>query len=115
MNEEHQVKKGSIQTLMLAVLADGPQHGYVIAREIERRSKDVLRFGEGALYPALRSLESEGYIRGNWETPPSGPARRVYTITESGQAKLAQQVRAWQTFAEAVGNVIGGTPNAKPA
>ena len=115
MNEEHQLKKGSIQTLILAILADAPQHGYAIAREIERRSKDVLRFGEGALYPALRALETEGHIHGDWETPSSGPARRVYTITESGRAKLAKQVRAWQTFAEAVGSVIGGTPDAEPA
>ena len=59
MPTDNELKKGSIQTLILAVLADGPRHGYAIAREIERRSVDALSFGEGALYPALRALERE--------------------------------------------------------
>ena len=115
MSQEHQLKKGSTPTMILAVLAEAPRHGYAIAREIERRSRETLKLGEGALYPALRALEHAGHIEGNWETAGGGPARRVYTITESGRARLAGEIRTWQTFAEAVTNVIGGRADAEPA
>lgn len=121
MNAEQELKKGSTPILILAVLQDGPRHGYAIAREIERRSRDTLSVGEGALYPALRGLEREGFVQSAWETQGSGPARRVYTLTEDGMAKLAVHLRAWNRFSEAVNAVIGstsppgGTLNAHPA
>lgn len=115
MGNDNELRKGSTPTLILAVLADGPRHGYAIAREIERRSADALKMGEGALYPALRALEREGLVVSQWETMPSGPARRTYTLTDSGQAKLAQQIETWRKFSKAVGLVIGGKPDAQPA
>ncbi len=60
-----------------AVLADAPCHAYAIARAIERESDQVLRLREGSLYPALRELEQHGLLY-SWETPESGPARRVW-------------------------------------
>lgn len=113
MSSDNELRKGSTPTLILAVLADGPRHGYAIAREIERRSADALKMGEGALYPALRALEREGLVVSQWETMPSGPARRTYTLTDTGQAKLTQQIETWRKFSEAIGLVIGGTPNAQ--
>ncbi len=117
MLQNNELKKGSIQTLILAVLADGPRHGYAIAREIERRSRDALTFGEGALYPALRALEREEWVVSRWEPQPSGPARRVYTLTDTGQAKLAAQITAWRRFSNAVDLIVGpqgGTPDVQP-
>ena len=119
MSEEQELKKGSTPILILAVLAGGSRHGYSIAREIERRSSDALSVGEGALYPALRALEREGLVSSEWQTQPSGPARRVYTLTDAGQAKLSSQVRAWDRFSRAVndilGDTLGGTPHVQPA
>ena len=119
MSQEQELKKGSTSVLILAVLADGPRHGYAIAREIERRSREALSMGEGALYPALRALEREGMVLSEWETQPSGPARRIYTLTEAGQAKLASQVRAWNRFSQAVNDILGdadgGVPYVQPA
>lgn len=110
------MKKGSTPTLILAVLADSPKHGYAIAREIEKRSKNALSLGEGALYPALRALEHEGLIVGTWEVQVSGPARRVYTLTEEGRGHLAKQVKEWSSFTDAVNLVLkGGLPHAQPA
>ncbi|MBC7806729.1 MAG: PadR family transcriptional regulator [Akkermansiaceae bacterium] len=104
---DDQLKKGSTHTLILAVLETAPLHGYAIAREIESRSKDALKMNEGSLYPALRSLEREGFIVGTWETQESGPARRVYTLTESGHGELAEKRARWQSFSEAVNGVLG--------
>lgn len=115
MNDDQQLKKGSTPILILAVLADAPRHGYAIAREIEKRSADALRMGEGALYPALRALERDGLVESEWETQMTGPARRVYRLTNKGRTHLAAQVRAWQTFSQAVNIVIGGLPHAQPA
>jgi len=106
MTEDQELKKGSTPLLILAVLSDNPRHGYAIAREIERRCADALKVGEGA-----------------WETQPSGPARRIYTLTDAGSAKLAASLKSWQRFSNAVnavlgdalvGNDLGGIPYAQP-
>ncbi len=114
MSSDQELKKGSTPILILAVLADGPRHGYAIAREIERRSADALSMGEGALYPALRALEREGYVTSEWQPQPSGPARRIYTLTDSGRARMAQQIASWQKFSQAVDGILGGIPHAQP-
>ena len=114
MKDQHELKKGSTQTLILAVLSDAPSHGYAIAREIERRSAAALKMGEGALYPALRALETDGFISSAWELQISGPARKVYTLTEKGHGELARQRSAWQKFSDAVNSVIGGAPHGQP-
>ena len=101
--------------LILAVVADGPRHGYAIAREIERRSANLLQNGEGALYPALRALERDGWLVSQWETQMSGPARRVYKMTDEGGLKLAAQVKEWREFSQAVDTVLGGLLPPHPA
>lgn len=123
MSDDQELKKGSTPTLILAVLADGPRHGYAIAREIERRSQDALKVGEGALYPALRALEREELVQSEWQTQDSGPARRVYTLTDAGRARLAVSLNSWTRFSQAVNAVLdsqldknnGGIPDVQPA
>lgn len=114
MNLRQELKKGSIQTLILAVLRDRPCHGYAIAREIERRSGSVLSFGEGALYPALRALEREGLAAGSWEVQESGPARRVYSLTDEGRKILEANLKGWSEFTSAVDSVLQGGGHAQP-
>ncbi len=118
MTEDQELRKGSTSLLILAVLSDSPRHGYAIAREIERRCADALKVGEGALYPALRALEREGLVESAWETQPSGPARRIYTLTDTGAARLAASVKSWSRFSTAVNAVLGetlGGPDVQPA
>ncbi len=119
MSEEQELKKGSTPILILAVLSGGPRHGYAIAREIERRSREALSVGEGALYPALRALEREELVQSEWQTQPSGPARRVYTLTDAGHAKLASSLKSWSRFSQAVNDILGdangGTAHVQPA
>jgi PadR family transcriptional regulator PadR len=104
----NELRKGSTQTLILTVLAEQPAHGYAIAREIERRSREALQMGEGALYPALRGLEREGFVTSRWEPQPAGAARRVYELTEDGRKHLQAQLDSWRKFTGAVNDVIGG-------
>ena len=97
--------------LVLGVLADMPRHGYAIAREIERRNGEgVLKAGQGKLYPVLRALEADGFVVSSWETPPSGPARRIYTLTEKGGGALARREAAAPPpgRVRAAGNALAG-------
>jgi PadR family transcriptional regulator PadR len=111
-SEQGELLKGHTPTLILAVLDAGPLHGYAIAREIARRSRQALCLGEGSLYPALRSLEADGLVSSQWEPQPSGPARRVYSLTEAGRAEYHRRTRSWREFARAVEEVIGGVHHA---
>jgi PadR family transcriptional regulator PadR len=103
------LSKSDIPTLVLSVLAEGACHGYAIAREVERRSKDLFRLREGSLYPALRVLEQEKFIVGEWDTQGGGAARKVYRLTAEGQAELASRTRDWAEYSQAINSFIGGT------
>ena len=105
--------KGDIPVLILTVLSQSACHGYAIAREIERQSGCGLTLREGSLYPALRVLEQEGFVEGNWEIQSSGPARKVYHITETGQAELAKRTQMWQQYAEMIGRILGEKSHAR--
>lgn len=106
------LSKGDIPTLILAVLASGSAHGYAIAREVERRSGELLRLREGSLYPALRVLEAAGFIEGTWQEAGSGPARCVYEITQSGRGELARRARDWKRYEKAINVFLGGKADA---
>ncbi|MGO8669841.1 MAG: PadR family transcriptional regulator [Capsulimonadaceae bacterium] len=115
MDAERELKKGSTPALILAVLSDGPRHGYSIAREIERRSADALSMGEGTLYPTLKGLETDGFVTSEWQNEAPGPSRKVYKLTDKGRGELDRHKSLWQTFSTAVSSVLGGTPDVKPA
>lgn len=108
------LSRGDTPTLILTVLADGKCHGYAIAREIERKSGQLFQMREGALYPALRVLEQDGFVEGQWEVQPSGPARKVYLITEEGRRELVTRKKDWKTYVETFKRFLEGDKNAQP-
>ena len=107
--------KGDIPTLILAVLSEASRHGYSIAREVERISENALLLREGSLYPALRVLEQDGLIEGKWEIQTSGPARKVYSITENGRGELTRRTGEWQQYANFMTSVLGGNKSERTA
>ena len=113
-DEQGELLKGNTPTLILAALNGGALHGYAIAREVERRSSGALALGEGSLYPALRALERDGFVTSRWEPQASGPARKIYELTDSGVAELEKRTRTWRTFAASIESVLGGTPRVQP-
>ncbi len=113
-----ELPSGTTPALILSVLADGPLHGYGLAKEIERRSSGFFTGSWGSLYPALQRLEQEGLIEGVWE--PSSPQgrrrRRVYKLTAAGRNAAKQTAGRWRQFAERILQVIGqATPGDEPA
>ena len=105
---DKELLKGNTATAVLAILADGPLHGYQIAKEMQRRSDDALRLGQGVLYPILHRLEDRDLIAGVWEQSVGTPSRKRYTLTEAGRAELKKKRREWSAFARAMSRVLDG-------
>jgi DNA-binding PadR family transcriptional regulator len=101
--------RGHLETLVLAVLAAGPRHGYAISQELTARTGGVLAYPTGSLYPALRRLEQAKLIAGTWQGG-SGKQRRTYQLTAAGRRILAANTRDWRRFSEAVERVLRLSP-----
>lgn len=98
--------KGTLPTLILEALEFTPSHGYRIAQGIKERSKGVLDFKEGTLYPALHKLENEELVE-SYEGAENGRPRRYYRITESGREVLAKDRVEWRQLSHAVTFILG--------
>ncbi len=93
--------------LVLAILAEHENYGYAILRRVRELSDSELEWSDGMLYPLLHRLERFGHIRSEWGKSPEGRRRRYYSITESGQAELAEQRRQWATATKTLGSIRG--------
>ncbi len=100
------VPPGTLAMLVLKTLSHGPLHGYAIAQEIKRASRQVLQIEEGSLYPALQKMLLKGWVRAEWVK--TGPRReaRVYRLTPAGRKQLAAEVSGFTRAMEAIGRVI---------
>lgn len=105
--------KGHLDLLLLAIVADGPAHGYAVITELADRTGGALRLPEGTVYPALHRLEAAGSLSSLWVTI-GGRRRRVYKLTAEGRRALARQRADWHAFTTAVGAVVA-KPAANPA
>ena len=103
----HELKKGSAELLILALVEDRPRHGYDIGKLIEARSKGELKFNVASLYPLLYRLEKRGWIEGRWAEKAGQRRRRMYKLTPEGRKVLAAQRGGWRVFARAVSRIAG--------
>jgi PadR family transcriptional regulator len=103
------VKKGSAELAILALLAERPLHGYEIAKQIQARTGGALRFDVASLYPLLYRFEERGWLKSAWETGPSGRERRYYRLTASGKKRLAPLRGEWRLFFSALDALAGVT------
>jgi transcriptional regulator len=97
--------KGSLPTLILQNLRQGPNHGYRIAQEIKQTSKGVLDFKEGTLYPALHGLEGKKLIT-SAVREENGRQRRYYKLTEKGRKALAKERQEWLVYSGAITGLL---------
>mgnify|MGYP001816018180 FL=1 len=104
-----QALKGHLDMLLLAVLDDGPKHGYAIIESLRDRSGDVFDLPDGTVYPALHRLEGAGLVASEWHQV-DGRRRRTYEISRKGRAHFAEQRRSWELFFTAIDNVLGEGP-----
>lgn len=97
--------RGHLDALLLAILADGPAHGYAVIEELKRRSEGVFSLPEGTIYPALHRLEQDGLLTSAWQVGSPRP-RRVYRLTRKGRRSLATRRQQWERFSHAVEAVL---------
>jgi PadR family transcriptional regulator, regulatory protein PadR len=104
-----QALKGHLDLLVLAVLADGPRHGYAVIEELRVRSGDAFDLPEGTLYPVLHRLQQAKLLTSIW-SEVDGRRRRTYQLTRLGRASLVEQRNAWDEFSTAVTAVLRRVP-----
>lgn len=102
-----EIVKGTTKTLVLAILREGPSHGYAITFEIEKRTGSAVKFRQGTLYPILHELERDGMIVGEWRVFGNERPKKTYTITDLGRAELARGREALQRMSLAMQQVLG--------
>ena len=108
---DKEMKKGSAELLILALVETQPRHGYELCKLIETRSNGVLTFHAASLYPLLYRLEKRGLIGGRWVEKAGQRRRRYYRLTAEGKRVLATQRRTWGEFMAAI-MLIGGVEHA---
>ncbi len=102
-----ELRKGSADLLVLALLEDQPRHGYDIARLIGERSDGALNYHVASLYPTLYRLEDQGFIEGRWVEKAGQRKRRYYRLTPAGRRTLGKHRSVWQQFFVALDRVAG--------
>jgi PadR family transcriptional regulator, regulatory protein PadR len=100
------LRKGSAELIILALLEHEDRHGYDLGKLIELRSGGVLRYHVASLYPLLYRLEKRGWIRGRWVESPGTRRRRYYRLTASGVKVLEAQRHGWREFVQAVSAIV---------
>jgi PadR family transcriptional regulator, regulatory protein PadR len=100
--------KGHLEALLLAVIAEGPVHGYAVVERLRARSGGRFDLPEGTVYPALHRLEADGLLRSRWMVA-NGRKRRQYELSERGRTELGERSAEWRRFAAAVEHVLGAT------
>ena len=103
------VVQGTLDMLILKTVALQPLHGYGVGLRIEQISKGVFRINAGSLFPALRRLERQGLIKGEWHATENNRLAKYYRLTEEGRKKLQTEAREWQTQSVAIARILEAT------
>jgi transcriptional regulator len=106
-----ELRKGSADVMILALVEDRPRHGYEIGQLIVERSRGALSYHVASLYPTLYRLEDQGLVEGRWVEKPGQRRRRYYRITTAGRKRLASERSVWQSFFLALDRVAGLRPS----
>jgi PadR family transcriptional regulator PadR len=107
--------QGTLDLLILRILALGPHHGHGIAMAIQTRSADTLLVDHGSLYPALQRIERQGWIKGAWGTSQNGRRARFYSLTPAGRWQFAVETSRWNRLVESIAQVLEPGPTAENA
>ncbi len=98
--------QGTLDMLILKVVAPGPIHGYAISKRIRQVSQDVLQIQQGSLYPALHRLEERKWLQAEWKDAESGREAKFYRLTAAGRKQLEAETASWERLSGAVALVL---------
>ena len=103
---ERELKRGSLELIVLHLLGPGERYGYEIVTTLTEQTDGALEVSDGTLYPVLYRLERGGYVAVRWETPARGVPRKYYRLTPAGEDELARLTHEWTTFANAMTRLL---------
>src|SRR6202048_4018359 len=107
MTAKSDLPQGTLDLLILKIVALGPIHGYAIAQRFQQVSRNVVQVPQGSLYPALHRLENRGLLAANWKETETGRDAKFYRLTRNGRAPLENRTASWRRLTEAVGLILG--------
>ena len=99
--------QGTLDLLILKVIALGPVHGYAIAQRLEQVSRGVVQVPQGSLYPALHRLENRGLLAADWKETETGREAKFYRLTRKGSQQLKTEAADWQRLIDAIALILG--------
>ena len=106
MPERSDLPQGTLDLLILQVVAGGAIHGYGIAQRLQLISRDVVQVPQGSLYPALHRLENRGLLTADWKMSDTGRKAKFYRLTPEGRSELKEQAASWVRLTEAIGMIL---------
>jgi PadR family transcriptional regulator PadR len=106
MPERSDLRQGTLDLLILQVIAAGAIHGYGIAQRLQLISRDVVQVPQGSLYPALHRLENRGLLIADWKMSETGRESKFYRLTGKGRLQLKKQAASWLRLTEAIGLIL---------
>ena len=106
MSKPSDLVQGTLNLLILKVLALQPLHGWAIAQRIHQISGEVLQVGQSALYPSLHKLEQNGWIRSEWAASENNRRAKYYALTDAGRKALDQEAADWERLSAAISQVV---------
>jgi PadR family transcriptional regulator, regulatory protein PadR len=107
--QQSDLLQGTLDVLILKVVALGPIHGYAIAQRLKQMSGGVLQVQQGSLYPALHRLEKRRWLRAEWAASETGRAARFYSLTKLGRQQLEEQRANWDRLSAAISGILSAT------
>ena len=106
MSRPSDLVQGTLDLLLLKIVALEPLHGWAIAQRLKQVSGDVLQVSEGSLYPALHKLEHEGWLTATWQVSDTGRRAKYYTLSRAGRRALARESSDWERLSSAIARVV---------
>ena len=104
--EKNDLHRGTLDMLILKIVAAGPLHGYAIAQRLQQISKDYFQVPQGSLYPALHRLEDRGWVDAEWKDTSTGREAKFYRLTSKGKRQLEVEVLGWERLSDAVSLIL---------
>lgn len=106
MSKPSDLVQGTLDLLLLKILALEPLHGWAVSQRLKQISGDILQVSDGSLYPALHKLEQEGWIKAEWKTSELGRRAKFYSLTRLGRRQLGKEAANWERLANAITSVV---------
>lgn len=106
MSKPSDLVQGTLDLLLLKILALEPLHGWAISQRLKQVSGDVLQVSDGSLYPALHKLEQEGWIKAEWKTSELGRRAKFYSLTKLGRKHLEKEAANWDRLSSAISHIV---------